>query len=259
MLKATRIKRSVAAFTVMTGASILLASIPARAAALTESSCKKSKLSAAETRESCFLKAQKASPDLILSTDAKAKCETAFDETIQKLNDQAESAKVPCRFNDNGDGTTISDLDTLLVWGIPDLKAAYTFDELPAFLDGLNQSQGSSCTDTNPIVCTDLPGFAGHKDWRWPTLSELAGLYGCDLASRECQGISDHEGGPLILSVPGGLWTISYVDPGGAELVWQVSSVDPTAPLVEYVDPGNAGFAIPVRGGRERPMPLPTM
>ena len=87
-------------------------------------------------------------------------------------DDGAVRAGAPLAYVDNGDGT-MSDVNTGLVWekkcdgcgGLHDVKALYRWDtengetDVPAWLETVNAEEGA--------------GFAGHRDWRLPTVAEL--------------------------------------------------------------------------------------
>jgi hypothetical protein len=260
MLKTTtRIKTPLL---IMAGILALVANNLAAAAQLTESSCKKAKLTLAEARSVCLLEAQKASPSLTLSPDAKAKCEAAFDAGLNSLKPLIIKAGVACRFIKNAD-SSVQDLDTLLLWsglvngnGIPDLKTPRDRDNLytrlefdSVFLAGLNQAQGATCTPTTPLTCIKA-GFQGKQYWRGPTIGELSSLYGCELKPGGlCAGLVDPGSGEFASQV--GVWSVSGDTSVSGDAY--VVLIDPgNIGFISVVDPGGVDFnALAVIGGRD--------
>jgi hypothetical protein len=127
-----------------------------------------------------------------------AKCQTKFDAALAAASDKATAAGVPCRYADHGDGTVI-DYDTGLQW---EKKAAvvdvtgmcrrgeahcvtdlYTWNDAQELVNGTS-SDGSALTGA-------FAGFAGHFDWRLPSVVELAGILevsapGCSTSTGPC-------------------------------------------------------------------------
>jgi hypothetical protein len=123
------------------------------------------------------------------------KCQAKLDARLAALNAQATAAAIACRYVDNGDAT-VTDYDTGLQWeqkdaadGVMnyfnpnDVDNTYTWGDLAGCpYDGC--SNGSVFTDflgrLNSCVSDGTtmldPGFAGHCDWRLPTIQELATL-----------------------------------------------------------------------------------
>jgi hypothetical protein len=81
-------------------------------------------------------------------------------ELLQKILDRLEGKKIACsRFIDNGNGT-VTDTKTGLIW----VKNPHT-DLSAVFKSEMNWKDAKA-------ACEKL-GFAGHKDWRLPTVAEL--------------------------------------------------------------------------------------
>jgi hypothetical protein len=175
----------------------LLASTSAAQAALTTPACLAKKLTAWGNLRKCQATAngkvlQGKSADL-------AACQTKFTAKLMKLDAQATAAAIACRYGVNGDGTA-TDYDTGLVWEQKDnldgttnpadphdadntynwsasSNAVPNGDAFVGFLASLNDCASSDTT-------TLTGGFAGHCDWRLPSVVELAGIV--DLSAPGC-------------------------------------------------------------------------
>ncbi len=220
MFKSIKIKLKIPVLMAMSCLLVLSNSI-AGATTLTENICKKAKLTLAQSRSTCLLKAQMTSPTLTIGPAAKTKCENTFDQRINKLDQLISSTGTACRFINKGNGTVL-DLNTLLIWetknepdGIPsstdlkDIDNTFSWPEATtSYLTTLNQTQGGFCSETTPLTC-NKPGFAEKQDWRLPTINELAILYRCDLTlGGQCQGLDADEANSRLRIAPlGHLWS----------------------------------------------------
>jgi hypothetical protein len=125
------------------------------------------------------------------------KCQTKFDGELAAISAKATAAAVACRYGVNGDGT-VTDYNTGLVWeqkdnldGTPNPADPHDADNtyhwsasgtpdggaFTGFLASLNDCESSDGT-------TLTGGFAGHCDWRLPSVVELAGIV--DLSAPGC-------------------------------------------------------------------------
>jgi len=174
-------------------------------AAFTTPACLAKKRTAWGNLRKC--QATEEAKQLLGKTPDLPKCQTKFDAKVTATTAKATAAGVPCRYADNGDGTVI-DYDTGLQWekktpgkcsATPQLclvdtdcpvgtcvaadphyvNDAYSWNDALIFVNGT--SDGSPVA--GPFV-----GFAGHSDWRLPSLDELRGVVdlnaaGCDTGS----------------------------------------------------------------------------
>ena len=111
-----------------------------------------------------------------------AKCQTTFQNALTKIDDKATKAGIACRYRDNGDGT-VTDYDTGLMWEqktvgfggicffVPlgeishCVNDTFTWADAQSFVNSLNGSTADGRILANV--------FAGHADWRLPTIVEL--------------------------------------------------------------------------------------
>lgn len=181
--------------------SLLLALAPCRAAGgMTEDECHALKLRAAGGLQAC--RASRSAQAILQGTSEPRPCESSFRTALARIDRRAAKLGVPCRFRDLGAGSVL-DLDTGLRWekkanldGIHDFANphdadndySWTYEVLAdpedegrspapsgtAFTDFL--ARLNDCvTDWNEVTVLSA-GFAGHCDWRLPTLDELVGL-----------------------------------------------------------------------------------
>jgi hypothetical protein len=110
-------------------------------------------------------------------------CQATFTNAMAKAEAQATAAGIACRFGVNGDGT-VTDYDTGLQWeqkttdgSVHDVSIFYTWSSasptqpdgtaFTVFLAALNNSMSHDGRTISGC-------FAGHCDWRIPTLEDAA-------------------------------------------------------------------------------------
>lgn len=168
-------------FAALLAGAILLAAQSADAA-LTTGKCLGQKRQAWTNLRKCQGTAQ--TNQLTGKPDALATCQPKLDKALASLSKQATAAGIACRYGVNGDGT-LTDYDTGLTWEhktgdgtVHDRDNRYTWSQdgfapdgtvFSVFLTSLND-----CTSADGTTLTG--GFAGHCDWRLPTIVELATL-----------------------------------------------------------------------------------
>lgn len=186
----------------------------AAAADLTEAVCLGQKLRAVGDRQAC--NAKQAARAVLTQASESTRCEARFRSALDRINERASALGIPCRFRDLGNGTVL-DLDTGLQWekkghldGVmnrsdphdADNDYSWGYDPHPdrderrygppngtAFTEFLGALNNCRIAD-NEEMTVQLAGFAGHCDWRLPTLDELRGIIdmnvdGCG-AGRAC-------------------------------------------------------------------------
>jgi uncharacterized protein DUF1566 len=155
------------------------------------------------------------------------KCSAKFDADLLKLDAKAASSSIGCRYGDNGDGT-VTDYDTGLQWeqksddgSVHDKDNAYLWcapDPSQSRCENpSNAPDGGVFTDflgalnlsANPVVAATSGCFAGHCDWRLPTIEELQTIRLAPCGASPC--IDETAFGPTISAV---YWTISGSGPG---------------------------------------------
>jgi len=187
--------------------------------------CQEQKLKAQGKLELCLKK--NSAKVLGGKTDTSAACQMKFQGALTK-------AGTACRYVDNGDGT-VSDLDTGLQWEQKhsldgtanpsdprDADNLYTLSASGTALDGTAytdfQAQLNNGASTDGGATTPITGcFAGHCDWRLPTIVELQGII--DLSASGCDS-----GNPCIDPAFGPTQAGFYwsADAGGPDLAWSV-------------------------------------
>jgi hypothetical protein len=229
----------------------LLFTTSAADAALTTGACLAQKRVAWSTLRKCqgseeakLLKGKSA--DLV-------QCQAKFQATLTKISAKATKAMIACRYRDNGD-LTITDYDTGLQWekltedgSLLDKDITFTWGNLSgcaftgcpngtAFVDLLGHFNNCVNTGGAPVG-----GFAGHCDWRLPTVVELQTIL---LAPYPCgtHPCVDPIFGP---TVAGYYWsaTTSADNPGFA---WFVNFDNGN---VDFDGKDNVGFVRAVRAG----------
>jgi hypothetical protein len=226
-------------------AALLLAALSLAehaAAASPADRCHAGKLKAAARQGACLLNAQ---ARFVLGRPADLeRCDAKFADRFTDLEGKADGECVTSgdaeaigavieaaaigigralsgdRFFDNGDGT-VTDALTGLMWeqkdesgGIHDKDASFTWTG--AMSDWLSELNGHS-DGTNPKA----PGFAGHDDWRLPTVDELQTIL---LAPDPCGTVPciDPVFGPTsadttltsttLATSPGDVWSVNFND-----------------------------------------------
>ncbi len=154
-----------------------------------------------------------------------AKCDPVLQAMLAKITVKALKAAIACRYRDNGDGT-ITDYDTAIQWerktgGLPSeilplgfcivddvhcVNSTYTWVDANDFISRLNGTTSDASTLAAP--------FAGHSDWRLPSIVELKGIK--DPSAPDCGA-----GPPCVIASisgptkPGYYWSSSVLPSGG--------------------------------------------
>ena len=116
------------------------------------------------------------------------------------------------RFKDNGDGT-ITDLETKLMW-----KQTDSFQDTSKWLNWYRSKEY--------LMKLGVDKFAGHDDWRMPTLEEAESLYDEDHVIRDMDRMD--------------IFISSMFSPGGGFTTWTSNELPHATAAIFYYRYGHA-------------------
>ena len=116
------------------------------------------------------------------------------------------------RFKDNGDGT-ITDLETKLMW-----KQTDSFQDTSKWLNWYRSKEY--------LMKMGVDKFAGHNDWRMPTLEEAESLYDEDHVIRDMDRMD--------------IFISSTFSPGGGFTTWTSNELPHATAAIFYYRYGHA-------------------
>jgi hypothetical protein len=208
----------------------LLLATSAADAALTTGACLAQKRVAWGTLRKC--QATEEAKQLKGKPADLAQCLTKLQTALAKITAKATKAKIPCRYLDNGD-LTITDYDNGLQWekltddgSLLDKDILFTWGNLSgcaftgcpngtAFIDLLGHFNNCVNTDGAPVG-----GFAGHCDWRLPTVEELQTIV--DMSVPGCATASPCID-PIFGSTVANFYSSATTDATDPDYVWGVT------------------------------------